>query len=467
MNELVTTQNSNFDMSEFTSTRILDELFKIHLPTSIIDFSCCSGQRLVHSKNFGIFDVLGLAPTEFDEDKLLIDPRRTRAVNFDQPLHIGRRFDLAIALNTLSNISRIRISSFIEELISTSDLILFSDAGAANEEGLAHHYWPEHWAQTFWDQGYSCYDICSTLETGFSNTFLYAKRGHDISNKLEKLNVDGEPLTWMYPNEHINFFASLVNDKSVRLKAEVNDWRKYAQSYAKKVYNAKIIDQNKYVSALKAELLRLNADFELYKQIHSGNENSELDLHLKIRSLEDKLKSLRLAFDASLKYVEETAKLEYSGGYKIGKREAIVTETPQELAPSQAHWPNKIVVRLRRLYFASRMRCRRILMRLMPSRDALAKAEAIQTLKARVLDTGIFDSKWYLGTYKDIAEVGIDPLEHFVNKGVNEGRKPNANFDLKMFLKHHPEVEGAIIVPIELVLLAASKKGLWHGNTGE
>ncbi|CAG0993429.1 hypothetical protein RHIZO_02376 [Rhizobiaceae bacterium] len=40
--------------------------------------------------------------------------------------------------------------------------------------------------------------------------------------------------------------------------------------------------------------------------------------------------------------------------------------------------------------------------------------------------TGLFDAKWYLKTYKDVAEAAADPLRHYVAHGALEGREPNS-----------------------------------------
>lgn len=42
--------------------------------------------------------------------------------------------------------------------------------------------------------------------------------------------------------------------------------------------------------------------------------------------------------------------------------------------------------------------------------------------------TGLFDRTWYLAAYQDVAEAGIDPLDHYVRFGRLEGRAPNGYF---------------------------------------
>lgn len=42
---------------------------------------------------------------------------------------------------------------------------------------------------------------------------------------------------------------------------------------------------------------------------------------------------------------------------------------------------------------------------------------------------GLFDDKFYLKTYPDVAAAGIDPLLHYLLHGASEGRWPNPSFD--------------------------------------
>ncbi len=42
---------------------------------------------------------------------------------------------------------------------------------------------------------------------------------------------------------------------------------------------------------------------------------------------------------------------------------------------------------------------------------------------------GLLDAAWYLAANPDVAQAGLDPLDHFVRFGAAEGRAPNAWFD--------------------------------------
>jgi hypothetical protein len=57
-----------------------------------------------------------------------------------------------------------------------------------------------------------------------------------------------------------------------------------------------------------------------------------------------------------------------------------------------------------------------------------------------IAQSGLFDKEWYLVTYPDVAEAGVDPVEHYDAHGWKEGRWPNFYFDPNWYCKNHPEV---------------------------
>jgi glycosyltransferase involved in cell wall biosynthesis len=48
-----------------------------------------------------------------------------------------------------------------------------------------------------------------------------------------------------------------------------------------------------------------------------------------------------------------------------------------------------------------------------------------------------FDSGWYLRTYPDVAQAGMDPLEHYLVQGYRESRDPSPRFDARFYKKRH------------------------------
>ena len=58
--------------------------------------------------------------------------------------------------------------------------------------------------------------------------------------------------------------------------------------------------------------------------------------------------------------------------------------------------------------------------------------------------SGLFDRDWYLATYRDVAQSGIQPLSHFVRIGMKIGRNPGPKFDTRHYLEQvsPAELEG-------------------------
>jgi len=54
--------------------------------------------------------------------------------------------------------------------------------------------------------------------------------------------------------------------------------------------------------------------------------------------------------------------------------------------------------------------------------------------------SGLFDEAWYRNTYLDVAQAGLDPVEHYLRHGASEARNPSANFDSRWYLETNPDV---------------------------
>src|SRR5690349_16655432 len=56
-----------------------------------------------------------------------------------------------------------------------------------------------------------------------------------------------------------------------------------------------------------------------------------------------------------------------------------------------------------------------------------ATVDRLRTMRT-LLESGLFDRDFYLRTYDDVQQAGIDPLRHYVWHGDAEGRNPNLMF---------------------------------------
>jgi hypothetical protein len=59
--------------------------------------------------------------------------------------------------------------------------------------------------------------------------------------------------------------------------------------------------------------------------------------------------------------------------------------------------------------------------------------------KAAIATSGLFDESWYKENYPDVAAAGIDPIEHYLSSGADEGRNPGPLFDTLEYLLRIPD----------------------------
>ena len=78
---------------------------------------------------------------------------------------------------------------------------------------------------------------------------------------------------------------------------------------------------------------------------------------------------------------------------------------------------------------------------------------------ALVVESGLFDARWYLERYPDVASAGIDPLVHYLTAGGFEGRVPHPDFDGAFYLASNPDVAAAGVNPLVHYVTAGRAEG--------
>ncbi len=66
------------------------------------------------------------------------------------------------------------------------------------------------------------------------------------------------------------------------------------------------------------------------------------------------------------------------------------------------------------------------------------KSSRLANLRKSIL----FDADWYLSTYKDVADSGLDPAVHYLEYGAREGRDPGPLFSTRAYQAKHPQSAG-------------------------
>ncbi|UCH75347.1 MAG: glycosyltransferase [Rhodospirillales bacterium] len=87
-----------------------------------------------------------------------------------------------------------------------------------------------------------------------------------------------------------------------------------------------------------------------------------------------------------------------------------------------------------------------------PDRRRLETAELVRS-------SGLFDQKWYLENYRDVANTGCDPVEHYLEFGAAEGRNPNAVFDSDWYMERNSDVQATGLNPLVHYLKYGAAEG--------
>lgn len=65
-----------------------------------------------------------------------------------------------------------------------------------------------------------------------------------------------------------------------------------------------------------------------------------------------------------------------------------------------------------------------------------------------VARSGLFDARWYVHQYPDVASSDLSPVRHYLEFGASEGRNPGPDFYTNRYLAAHPDVAAAGVNPL-------------------
>jgi SAM-dependent methyltransferase len=121
---------------------------------SAVDLGCGVGSWLSVLARNGVGDVTGVDGPYVPRDQLRIPEADFVAHDLREPLHLGRRFDLALSLEVAEHLPASRAASFVATLAAAAPVVLFS-AAVPGQGGTGHinEQWPDYWAELFEHEG--------------------------------------------------------------------------------------------------------------------------------------------------------------------------------------------------------------------------------------------------------------------------------------------------------------------------
>lgn len=149
-----------FGVQDRSQEVILEAIRELIPLTSVVDFGTGRGSWLKAAIGIGVTDVRG-----YDIPEIPIEQRQFPAAcyfpaDLGQPVAIERKFSLSISTEVAEHLPKERAATFIANVASASDLVLFS-AAIPYQGGAGHcnENWVEYWAKMFADLGFECFDI--------------------------------------------------------------------------------------------------------------------------------------------------------------------------------------------------------------------------------------------------------------------------------------------------------------------
>jgi hypothetical protein len=163
MNEIV--YNDEFYKERYKRTiksarALLPIIIDLIKPSSVIDFGCADGIWLSVFNELGISDFIGVDGDFVDRNHLYIPINKFITHDLSTSFVIDKKFDLAISLEVAEHLPEEKSELFIQSIISTSNVVLFS--AAIPYQGGVNHYneqWQDYWARLFQGFGYKTLDI--------------------------------------------------------------------------------------------------------------------------------------------------------------------------------------------------------------------------------------------------------------------------------------------------------------------
>jgi len=198
----------------YSSERVLEILFSVYKPNSVLDVGCGLGVWLKSAAKLGVSDLRGIEGEWINPALLEISPELIEVRDLEKGFDLKRKFDLVITLEVAEHLSESAADDFIASLVRHAPAVLFS--AAIPFQGGDHHVnerFLPYWAAKFERYGYRPVDLIrseiwldeSALLWLRQNVMLFAHEALIAGNeRLRRASLDNRfPFTVVHPEFYV------------------------------------------------------------------------------------------------------------------------------------------------------------------------------------------------------------------------------------------------------------------------
>lgn len=137
---------------------IVPRIVELLAPASVVDLGCGVGSFLAAFRDAGVTDVHGVDLCAFDPALFVVDPSLVDRGDLNDPVDLGRRFDLAMSLEVGGYLRDHDV--LVDSLVRHAPVVVFSAAVPSQDLLHQHHgAFPSAWAARFERRGYEVFDV--------------------------------------------------------------------------------------------------------------------------------------------------------------------------------------------------------------------------------------------------------------------------------------------------------------------
>lgn len=185
----------NFKAAE----KIVPFLVDLIKPNSVIDVGCGLGTWLNIFERNNVKKVLGIDGSHLNMKLLKINKEKFIPLNLEGKFNLSEKSDLVISLEVAEHISKENAKSFIDNICTLGDVILFS-AAIPFQGGQNHlnEQKPYYWNYYFDNNGYKMFDVLRPIFWEDENVDWWYRQNIMLFSKNEKLNIKLKKLKSFY-----------------------------------------------------------------------------------------------------------------------------------------------------------------------------------------------------------------------------------------------------------------------------